>query len=389
MKSKMMQFFLVIILISISIFPANTQTKSENIRSDIHIMETILDKLLQASRNYLFNGRNIKGFYFDDYGLLFTVNLENQFAFSYSGTGKNFGVLNKAKEIDEKVKEGIVKDSKGNVVVVAPNRNVFSIGIAMDEEKFDEWIKKLDKKMQTFMGSYVDVGNYLSGNDKVSVVVFFGSDEPKAKIYQVTKRAIGDFRSEKVSDKVFDQKITKQTVSGEDHVEEIDIMSAIMKTALEGKNKSRVLWSDRIHGVFLKDLGVMFSFGDRFFSNSYADLFHFYLEESEPVKALDLSRAEALIEHEEKKQSEQKKQFREKLTKFQNDIIKVIGQYGSSSFRFLSNDQSIFLLFGTERYSGGDVSNVMIRLKKADLVSYSQDRINLENLKKRAHIVEY
>ena len=77
------------------------------------------------------------------------------------------------------------------------------------------------------------------------------------------------------------------------------------------------------------------------------------------------------------------------MTKFQNDIIKVIGQYGSSSFRFLSNDQSIFLLFGTERYSGGDVSNVMILLKKADLVSYSQDRINLENLKKRAHIVEY
>jgi hypothetical protein len=388
MKSKMMIFLLIIILSSISVFPANTQTKSENIRSDIHIMETILDKLLQASRNHLFNGRNIKGFYFDDYGLLFTVNLENQFAFSYAVPGKNINILNKAKKIDE-AEEGVVKDSKGNLVVVAPDRHTFSIGIAMDDEKFDEWIKKLDKKMQTFMGSYVDVGNYLSGNDKVSVVVFFGSDEPKAKIYQVTKKAIGDFRNEKVTDKAFDQKITKQLVKGDDHVEEIDIMGAIMKTALEGKKKSRVLWGDRIHGVFLKDLGVMFSFGDRFFSNSYADMFHLYLEESENYKAFDLSRAEALIEKEEKKQSEQKKQFREKLSEFQNDIIKVIGQYGSSSFRFLPNDQSIFVLFGTERYSGGDVSNVMIRLKKADFVSYSQDRINLENLKKRAHIVEY
>ena len=72
MKTKIIQYSLLLILSLLFILPAGAQNKLENIKGDIRIMETILDQLLQASRNYLFNGRNIKGFYFDEYGLLFT-----------------------------------------------------------------------------------------------------------------------------------------------------------------------------------------------------------------------------------------------------------------------------------------------------------------------------
>ncbi len=394
-KTKLIHIFLSCLFLLMAGSPILAQEKIEMLKDDIYIMETILDKLLQASRNYLFKGRNIKGFYFDDYGLLFTVNLENQIGIlSWSNLKSTIQIVVPNLDKNDPEKEDRKdKDSKITSIVVSPSRvpesYVLSGGGSMDEEEFDQWIKKLDKKIQTFMTSYVDVNNYLSKSDKVSVVVFLGrfnNDVAEAKIYQVNKKAITDVRKESISAKAFSNLTTKQLVSGEDHTEEIDIMSTILETALKGKKRSRYSWGNKIHGVFLKDLGVMFSFGDHFRSSSNFRLFSVPETETE-LKGYLL--ADTFMKRQQKEESEQKKQFREKLSKFEEDIIKFVGQYGSSSLKFLPNDQSVFVLFGTEGYSGGDVSNVMIRLKKSDLVDHSLNKLSLSNLIKRVQIVEY
>ena len=68
MNRKIALLTLMFILGFSYVLPISAQTKIEKIKEDIRIMETILERLLQSSRNYSFNGRNIKGVYFDDYG---------------------------------------------------------------------------------------------------------------------------------------------------------------------------------------------------------------------------------------------------------------------------------------------------------------------------------
>ena len=132
----------------------------------------------------------------------------------------------------------------------------------------------------------------------------------------------------------------------------------------------------------------MFSFGDRYFRDIFSDDHQIWtLPKTEEL--LEDFRAEVIIEKSLKKKSENNKKFRENLEKFKEDIIKIIGQYGAASLKFMQKDQSVFVLFGTEGYSNTGVSNIMIRLKKSDLVDYSRDRLNLDNLRKRAQIVEY
>lgn len=392
MYKKIVNLTLVLILGFTFVVPVSAQTKLEKIKEDIRIMETILEQLLESSRNYSFNGRNIKGFYFDDYGLLFNVNMENNFhilSFVKDGEDRISIINQKRLELEEKAKN---QDEKRRGVVVSPSPRKYSpFGLGIDKAEFKEWEKKLDKKIRTFISAYVDNGNFLGANDKVSVVVFFGNqyhEGPKAKVFQTKKGEILDVRRERISESDFDKRLSKQLISGDDHGEEIDIMSEIIKTSLERKKRSKYLWGGTVHGIFLKELGVMFSFGDRYFRDIFADDFQIWtVPETEDF--LDELRAEVIIEKSKKKKTEEDEKFRENLSKFEDDIIKIIGQYGTPSFKFLSNDQSVFVLFGTEGYSSKNVSNIMIRLKKSDLVSYSRDQLSLENLRKRAQIVEY
>ena len=203
------------------------------------------------------------------------------------------------------------------------------------------------------MTTYADNGNFLGNNDKVSVVAFFGNrsgDGPRAKVYQVTKSVIGDVRRERISDTDFEKRLTKQLISGDDNNEHIDIMSNIIKRSLEGKKRSKYLWGGSVHGIFLKDLGVMFSFGDRYFRDIFSDNQIWTVPETREL--LNDLRTEVIIEQSMKKKTENNKKFRENLSNFEKDIIKIIGQYGAASLKFLPEDQSVFVLFGTEGYSG-------------------------------------
>ena len=147
MFRKIVNFTLLLILGCFFTLPVGAQTKMENIKDDIRIMESILEQLLESSRNYSFNGHNIKGFYFDDYGLLFNVNMENSFhIYSFGIAGKNnINILNKKLlEVEEKAKAKKDRDRKG--VVASSGKMYRQFGLGMDEADFEEWEKKLDKK---------------------------------------------------------------------------------------------------------------------------------------------------------------------------------------------------------------------------------------------------
>ena len=69
--------------------------------------------------------------------------------------------------------------------------------------------------------------------------------------------------------------------------------------------------------------------------------------------------------------------------------MKIIGDYGPS-LRFLPGNQSIIILFGADGgFSDVQSSNVMIRLKKDDVMRYSQNKLDLQGLIKLAQLEEY
>lgn len=388
---------LLFFLLGLPVTSANARQQPGGIKEDIHVMEAVLDKLLQASRDQFFAGRNIKGFYFDHYGLLFTVNLKNQFQlFNIYKDRAEVIVENLEKSIvQEKKKRSKEAKNRGGVAYV-PGSRIFSVstGKSMNEEDFKKWTTKLDKKIQTFMSSYVDLSDYLKKDEKISVVVFLNrseEDQPDACIYQVLKKDVAAYRAERLSDKAFAAKISRQFVSGDNHAEEIEVMSTIFETVLSGKHRSRYSLGKNVNGIFLKDLGVMFSFGNHFFSNNLDEMIETSLVPT--LKELDKSekrvaKIQAIIKE---KTEERDKKYRKSLSDFEEKIIKTIGTYGAS-LRFLPDNQSVFILFGTDEFTLrniSNVSNVMIRIKKADLLAYSRKHLGLDNLKKRAQIVEY
>ncbi|HDL17555.1 MAG TPA: hypothetical protein ENH29_00705 [Bacteroidetes bacterium] len=381
---------LLLVLLSLPVTLVNARQQPDGIKEDIHIMEAVLDKLLQASRDQFFTGRNIKGFYFDHYGLLFTVNLKNQFQLFSIYKNRVEVELENLEKSSTQAKEKKSKEAKNRVVVAtSPGSRsfTFSTGKSMNEEDFKKWTEKLDKKIQTFMSSYVDLSDYLKKDDKISVVVFLNrssAEQPKARIYRVLKKDVAAHRTERLSDKAFAAKISRQFVSGDNHAEEIEVMSTIFETALTTKHRSRYLFGNNVNGIFLKDLGVMFSFGNHFFSNNLTEL----IETSLVPTIEELDKSEKRVAIIKEKTEKRNKKYRDSLSGFEEKIIKILGTYGAA-LRFLPDKQSVFVLFGTSGFTGRDITNVMIRIKKADLLAYSRKQIGLENLKKRVQIVEY
>lgn len=376
MKTDRWQKLLLLILVATIISPLKAQVLSEEMKKDIYIMENILDKLLQASRDYYFGGSDIKGFYFDDHGLLFTVNPETSVRFLSMSRGKN--------------REG--------QVVITPPKEALAISVKEEpnEQEFKRFLTRLDRKINTFLSVYVDNNNFLKPDEEVSVVVFlnrvgFFNNEKKARVYRVAKKDILAHRRNRLSDNEFKTRVKKQLVSSEDHAEEIEIMGVVLETALGGSKRSRFLPGSKVNGIFLKDLGVMFNLSSQFFSSSMEEVLREYLESSrtEARKREEaLVRAEVYSKWMEKNAAEKIRRLRKKLEEFETDVIKTMGTYGSS-LRFLPEDQSVFVLFATDGLSTGDVKNVMIRLKKSDLIAYSQAKLDLSALRKRAQIVEY
>jgi len=382
----------------------SAQTKAVKIRDDIQIMETILAKLLQSSRAFDFGGQNFKGIYFDDYGLLFTINLNNQFRVmnverylavserAREAQKKTEELAEKAKQLAEQQEEMAEKaKDKSKTVVIPSYAYTYTTGSENSKEEFDQWLAKLDQKIQTFLGSYVDINDQLQPNERISIVLFLGNggENPlRARIYQTEKKDIIDYRKERITKPAFLTKISQQSVTDNDHAEEIDILSSILETAFAGKKGRGLIWGNPVNGIYLHDLGVMFSFNYDLVDERLTRGVNLEIIPN-PVENFDDAKAHEVVVKMQQQRATEKKEYRAKLTKLEDDIVRIIGDYGTT-LRFIPDAQSVFVLLGSDdRLNDEDATNIMIRLGKTDINAYSRSQIDLAKLRSRAQIIEY
>jgi len=350
--------------------PILGQTKKAIIKEEIYVMENILDQLLQASRKNLFEGKNIKGFYLDDFGLVFTVTLErNYFSIFPFSDEFGFAVGWSGSKKDEK------KDKARSFAYVAGS---------MESSQMNEWMDKLNKKIHTFLGTYVDVNNHLGSKENVGVLVSFnnmGRNQPLGKFYQVVKSNIVEYRNDKIDRDGFVTRINQQNIDDGKELEQISIMSRILHSSLSEKRSQQFFGNRNINGVYINNLGVMFTVGG-------ISLIHDLIIDSLPL-APKVFGAEDFAFSARKRQEEEKKKVKEKISDYKKKIVKIIGDYGPS-LRFLPANQSIIILFGADGgFSDVQSLNVMIRLKKGDVMRYSQNKLDLQGLIKLAQLEEY
>ncbi len=351
--------------------PIFSQTKKAVIKSEIYIMEDILDQLLQASRQNLFEGKNIKGFYLDDFGLVFTVSLERNF-FSVFSFGNEFGI--------SVGRSGSKKDKEKDKA-----RSFAYMASSMDTAQMNQWMDKLNKKIHTFLGTYVDVNNHIGSNENVGVLVSFnnmGRNQPLGKFYQVVKSNIVEYRNDRIDRDGFVTRIKQQNIDDGKELEQISIMSRILHSSLSEKRNQQIFGNRNINGVYINNLGVMFTVGG-------ISLIHDFAIESIPFLNPGAGRAEDFVFSVRKRQEEEKKKVKERISDYKKKIVKIIGDYGPS-LRFLPANQSIIVLFGADGgFSDVQSSNVLIRLKKRDVMRYSQNKLDLTGLIKLAQLEEY
>ncbi len=376
---KIIPAFIIILLCGA--YSASAQNRAQQIRSEIYIMESILDQLLQASRDNVFRGKNIKGLYLEDYGLLFSVNLERN---NFSGAIIEF------KKYQEKVRE-YEEMARAQIEAAAKDKKpmlLYGFGAREDSLEFQQRIEKLNKKIQTFLGRYVDVNNHLLPNDHVGVLVFFENGwnrRARGRFYQLKRKTIEDFRGDRISDRQFAQQISQHSVGDESDREEITIMGRVLKSTLSGKRVYNLHPTSGVNSFYISGLGVMFTLGDISFYDNLA-FEDFGVVVPIPTEEMD---PQIFVAGALKRKKEKEEKYRGKLSEYKERIVQCIGNYGPT-LRFLPEDQSIFVLIG---FQGGFVesraANVMIRLKKTDIMQYSQKKLDTKGLIKRAHVEEY
>jgi len=379
-----------------------TQKQPPALREDIDVMETILTKLFKDSDLIWRGSEAVQGVYLNNFGLLFTVKAETsrllQLILSRNlrrMTEENLQRLKelsafrsksqekKLRELTEKnlqqVEIQLQKAARARKAATGETGTInltVSSSAEMSDEDLQQWLAKVDRKVFTFLETYADRGNRLKSNERLAVVVFLGNveDLPKARLYQVKKRHILDFRHGRLTELAFRKKVDVTDVNGA-HAEAIDILAEVLTTSLQKLSGRSGISTGEANGFYLKDLGVLFQL-----SNMRAPWFPVMgYKTRQDYRAFIIAMQKA-----DKDTSTAAKEMA--LQRLTNRLIEVLGTYGPT-LHFLPKNQSLFVLYSVGGSWGR--TNLLLRLKKSDVLAYSRGTISLKELRRRAQIVQY
>lgn len=394
------------VFLGLMISPLFSQAREEKaLERDIAIMEKILDRLLNRFEPGIFSAGLSRGVYLPDYGLLFTVGMENQTLrlrlrklarTSREKLAVELEALEKAQkslmlQIQQlsgqetqlpdtwqkqlKEVERTIRQKKADLMRSEKRKTD-------DETEMREWFRKLDRKIVTFLSTYVDRGNYLKQRQKAGVVVFLnesGDEEglPKARFYSVPVSAIRWHRMGALDEAAFAGKVTIRNVDGE-YGEQIGILSSVIKWTLQDFTDERDLWFTpyRVMGFYLEGVGTIYLLRGWFDPAIKVVVTKAGEEKGKRVVNLNVKPASSL----------------KKLEKLKVELVRALGTYGPT-LRFLKKEESIFLLIQHASYGSWGGRNLQkspipsfIQVRKKDLDAYTAGKISADELMRRAVI---
>ncbi|OQX94750.1 hypothetical protein B6I21_09050, partial [candidate division KSB1 bacterium 4572_119] len=211
--SKFLSMMIVLFFLT-GIGIAQSSRPSQELLNDIDIMETVLDKVLSPSnKNIFILGTSSKGFYSQNYGVIFNTH------YSFN-------------------RNGIVSVNLNNMFTSGNAGSYFIKSDEEKEEKFDinKELDQLKKSLTHFMGNYASSIRDLKPDENVSVIVDFNGfyrnyrrskdNLPRQMIASVSYANLKSYRKEKLSDSAFANKINFTKV--EDIEEDISILGNVI-----------------------------------------------------------------------------------------------------------------------------------------------------------------
>lgn len=345
---------------------AQKKRPSSELLNDIEIMETVLDKLIKpnSSPDFFMWGRNSRGFYLLDYGVIFNIN--------YSLLG-----------------EGLIEFQFDDLIKARNDETYF---IKKDsEEKIDvnkeKEMEQLKNSLTRFLGLYASTIRDLQADENVSVIVDFNgfignfgkshSGTPKQLIASIKMAELQNFRQGKTTEAVFQNKIQYANINTFD--EDISILGNVIKTSLEhaDKMKSFGLASD-IKGVHFKGYGVLF------ITN-----IDWGLGEMHPLIFRDRNQGKIAVSISSDEQNKSAKNRENDLKNFEQKLMRSISNYGHT-LRSMQPDEWVELAVS---FKGAPVmekySKSIIKVKKKSIDDFYRDRINFDQFQKLVQIFYY
>ncbi|MFQ6618949.1 MAG: hypothetical protein ACE5QV_09715 [Fidelibacterota bacterium] len=372
MLRKFIILISIITLSSGSVPGMNEENKKvERIKRDLKIMEVVLDELLKGlEQDYFRKIHKTKGFYLEDYGVIFTVPIYEPSHIKYSISYK------------KEKKSYTMKGGKEGM------------------EKLD----KLKEKLAEFFGSYADAINYLDPENRITVYIYESYSEEPILIATAWKKDIIDFRTGRINREKFKSSIKYQPLLDETDLEsQINIMANIIDTALKRKSEANLLSPEgSVKGMFLEKFGALFVMhttpgSDLTISvknlDRYLKTFEMQMKKLKNFE-ITLEGKRTIEERYDEtldKKEELLKEYQENLEKFKSTLIELLGSYGPT-LRRLNDNKWIAVIANLKDLTELDLPDqkyIVLKVRKKDVDEYNREKISYKDFVKRINYTEY
>ncbi|MFZ5519523.1 MAG: hypothetical protein ACOY90_23055 [Candidatus Zhuqueibacterota bacterium] len=359
------KFSLFSVIFFVALTPGMAQHAEESLLENIEIMETVLDKIITPGRgNFNFWSSNSKGYYLKDYGIIFNV--------GYSSLDTRVLTLTK----------------EGKTEAVTKGVYILNDGSATPKSHEEE-IKTLKERIVRFYSEWAFAFKELPPQEKITLIVDFnghfstwyradvdGSDEQfRQLIASVSMKDILDRTQEKLTAESFINQINFDEINSVD--EDISIMSNVIQTSLEHRNKNvALLTSGDVRGIYFQGYGAIF-ITDLSPATQSVQMYlrSLYKDGAPSVTFEDKIPNPDLAE--------------ENLYKVEDKLIHIISNYGHT-LRNLKQDEWLEVALNLHNtFMNKNYTKSVMRIQKKTLDEFTQSKINYEQLKKKVKIVRY
>ncbi len=343
-------------LIVLSPMLTTAQEKDSSSYSDIGISIGILKGLMQKVYG-TYDPIDVYACYAPGYGLLFVVNPP------YKGLSFDIGNLT-ASIVDSTVTVSIdaamaqidstMKQFDSTIARnVMPKReierlhNVHKFETEKKKEPKNDYSEGQYNAVLKFLGSYADAENLLKPSEEIAVAILTDYESP-GRIFSVTKRAVASYRIEATTGKQIQIEVDTTGLESQEEDNPISVLANILNNSFGKRSylESYYPSTQNTKGFYVKGLGAVFV-GQ--------------LEGGWNNRKMDYDRIE-------------------------KKVIRVLSDYGPS-LRFLPVDESITVVIDNESFGTGG-KNLVVRLKKRDLDTYTKGEIDYETLQREARVVQ-
>jgi len=391
----------------------------EAVKRDIRIMERIFSRLLEKDAGRVSFGEVARGMYLEDYGFLFVISPDEK-AYYLTGlltlptrrleqmrselrrqmaeSGKQL------QQLRERLREelrAIGEDTTNAVrlgeipqldlelrkvqVLTAQERGLqkqveslqksFQEMEALQKEQQrgqKDYEEQLKERIMEFLATYADVADYLKPQEWFAVALLPPSDAEGPSVYRVQKQHILDHRRGRIP---FDQFRTRvqEVKDGTPALQrELSVMEEVLEYALKFlKDDLKTLSRPKsIKSVYLPGYGAIFDI-----EWSSAPWFDFEEALDIPLKTRGRAR-------------ETHKRFQQDLVQVRKEIMEILGDYGPS-LRSLESQEWICVFLTFRSSWDRSVSDILLRVKKADVEAFGQRKISRKQFNSRIQVVEF